>query len=57
MENKEKTLVKGRGGFEGVGDTWHMLLKFIQSILNTGEIPHQMLLTIVVLVPKSNTGK
>ena len=37
--------------------TWRMLLKLVKNILDTGKIPRQMLLTIVVLVLKGNTGK
>ena len=46
----------GEGGLEGAGDTWRMLVRLIQHIWNTGEIPQRMLLTIVVLIPKGNSG-
>ena len=35
---------------------WRLLLKLICHIWDTGEIPCQMLLTIVVLIPKGNSG-
>ena len=31
-------------------------MRLIQHIWNTGEIPQQMLLTIVILIPKGNLG-
>ena len=34
-----------------------MLLKLIQNIWDTGEIPHKLLLTIVVLISKGNIVK
>ena len=39
-----------------MGDTWRLFLKLIRHIWDTGEIPRQMLLTIVVLIPKGNSG-
>ena len=30
-------------GFAGRGDTWRMLVKLVQNIWETGEIPRQML--------------
>ena len=44
------------GGLEGAGDTWRLLVRLIRHIWNTGEIPQRMLLTIVVLIPKGNSG-
>ena len=43
-------------GFAGRGDTWRMLVKLVQNIWETGEIPRQMLWTIMVLIPKGNSG-
>ena len=57
VENKEKAQEKGEESFKGAGDTWRMLVKLIQNTWDTGEIPRQMLLIIVVLVPKGNTGE
>ena len=57
MENKVKAQKKDKEGYDGTGDTCHMLLKLMQNIWNTGEILCQLLLTIVVLVLKGNTDK
>ena len=35
---------------------WRLLIKLVQHIWNTGEIPRQMLRTIITLIPKSNFG-
>ena len=43
-------------GFQGRGDTWRMLVKLVQHIWETGEIPYQMLRVIVVLIPKGSSG-
>ena len=43
-------------GFAGRGDTWRMLVQLVQNIWETGEIPRQMLWTIMVLIPKGNSG-
>ena len=51
VENEEKAQEKGEKGYEGAGDTWRLLLKLIRHIWDTGEIPRQMLPTIVVLIP------
>ena len=55
-ENKEQLREKGEDGYEGASDSWRLLLKLIHRILDTGEMPRQMLLTVVVLVPKGNAG-
>jgi hypothetical protein len=55
MENKKRVRVKGEEGFTGTGDTWRMLLKLIKNSWDSGDIPRQTLLTIVVLVPNGNT--
>jgi hypothetical protein len=39
VENKEAAWEKGEEGYDGAGDTWRMLLKLIQEIWDTGEIP------------------
>ena len=56
MENKEKATKKGELGYEGAGDRWRLLLKLCKHVWETGEIPRQMLLTIVVLISKGNSG-
>ena len=35
---------------------WRLLVKLVQHIWNTGEIPRQMLRTIIVLIPKGASG-
>ena len=56
VENEEQAREKGEEGYEGAGDSWQLLLKLIRHIWDTGEIPRQMLLIIVVLIPKGNSG-
>ena len=56
VENEEKAWENGEEGYEGAGDTWRLLLKLIRLIWDTGEIPRQMLLTIIVLIPKATSG-
>ena len=34
------------------GDKWRLFVQLVQTIWTTGEIPKQMLLEIVVLIPK-----
>ena len=48
---------KSKSGYEGTGDRWCLLLKPCEHIWETGKIPRQMLLTIVVLIPKGTSGK
>ena len=48
MENAEKAAKKGESGCKGEGDRKRLLLKLCQHVWETGEIPWQMLLTIVV---------
>ena len=43
-------------GFAGKGDLWRMVVKLVRSIWETGEIPRQMLWTIMVLIPKGTSG-
>ena len=54
-ENKERAQEKGEHRFEGIGDTWRILLKLAQHVWDTGEIPCWMLLTIVILILKRNS--
>ena len=42
--------------FAGQGDTWRILVTLVRNIWETGEIPRQMLRTIMVLIPKGNSG-
>ena len=39
-------------GKEGVGDTWRIFVQLIQTIWETGTVPHQMLWINIVLIPK-----
>ena len=57
MKNKEKAAKKGESGYQGADDRWRLLLKLCQHVWETGEIPRQMLLTIVVLILKGTSGK
>ena len=43
-------------GMNGVGDRWKMVVRLCQHIWETGEIPRQMLLTVVVCIPKGTSG-
>ena len=51
-ENKHKAQMKYKEGFEGTDGIWRLLLRLVQHVWDTGAIPYQMLLTIVVLIPK-----
>ena len=55
-ENEERARRKGEQGYEGAGDRWKMVLRLCQHIWETGEIPRQMLLTVMVLNPKGTAG-
>ena len=37
-------------------DTWGILVRLVQHVWETGEIPQQMLWTTIVLIPKGNSG-
>ena len=50
-------LEEEKEGYEGAGDTWRLVVRLIRHIWETGEIPRQMLWTIVVLIPKGNSGE
>ena len=41
---------------ESLGDCWRLLARFIRHIWETGDIPRQLLTTIVVLISKGNSG-
>ena len=58
VESEEKMLVPGYEGadYRGAGDMWRLLVKLFEHIWRTGEIPQRMLLAIVVLIPKGNSG-
>ena len=56
MEDEERAANKGESGYEGAGDRWRLLLNLCEHVWETGEIPRQMLLTIVVLIPKGTSG-
>ena len=53
---EEKAEEEGTEGLEGAGDTWRLLVRLIQHIWDTGEIPSRMLMTIIVLIPKGKLG-
>ena len=55
-EEEEEAEKEGTEGLEEAGDTWRLLVRLIQHIWDTGEIPSRMLLTIIVLIPKGNSG-
>ena len=55
-EEEEEAEREGTEGLEGAGDTWRLLVRLVKHIWDTGEIPSQMLLTIIVLIPKGNSG-
>ena len=40
---------EGEEGHEGAGDTWRLFMRLLQHMWDTGEIPRQMLLSVVVL--------
>ena len=46
----------GGEGFQGRGGAWRLLVKLIQHIWETREIPYQMLRVVVVLIPKGSSG-
>ena len=52
MEREERARKEGVEGQEGAGDSWRLFVQLLQHIWETGDIPRQMLLTIVVLIPK-----
>ena len=56
IEAEEKAEREGEEGFEGKGDTWRKLVRLIQHVWDTGEIPTQLLRIIIVLIPKGNSG-
>ena len=56
-EQGEKAEKEGEEGHKGRGDMlWRLLVKLIQHIWNTGEIPRQMLRTVIVLILKGTLG-
>ena len=55
-EQEEAAENEGEEGHKGRGDMWRLLVKLIQHIWNTGEIPRQMLRTVIVLIPKGTSG-
>ena len=55
-EEGEEAEKEGIEGLEGVGDMWRLLVRLIQHIWDAGEIPSRMLLTIIVLISKGNSG-
>ena len=55
-EREEKEEKEEDEGHKGRGDMWRLLVKLVQYIWNTGEILRQILRTIIVLIPKGNSG-
>ena len=41
-EEDEKAEAEGDEGFQGRGDAWRLLVKLVQHIWGTGEIPYQV---------------
>jgi hypothetical protein len=39
-------------GAENAGDRWRLFVRLVQAAWTHGEIPHQLLWIIVVLIPK-----
>ena len=54
-EEEKEAEATGTEGLEGTGDTWRLLVRLIQHIWDTGEIPTQMLLTVVMLISKGTS--
>ena len=54
MKREEKATKEGKEGHEGAGDTWRLFVRLLQHVWNEGEIPRQMLLSVVVLIPKGS---
>ena len=52
VERGEKAAKEGQKGHEGAGDTWCLFAQLLQHMWDTGDIPRQMLLSVVVLIPK-----
>ena len=42
-EEEEAAETEGDEGFQGRGDAWQLLVKLVQHMWETGEIPYQML--------------
>ena len=55
-ECEEEAQEKGVDAYRHASSAWRMVVELIQQVWDTGEIPRQMLLTIVVLIPKGNSG-
>ena len=55
-EEEEAAEKEGTEGLEGAGDTWRLLVRLIQHSWDIGEIISRMLLRIIVLIPKGNSG-
>ena len=55
-EEEEKAEKEGIEGYKGRGDRWRLLLRLVENIWESGEIPRQMLRMIVVLIPKGTSG-
>ena len=43
-------------GFQGRGGVWRLLVKLVQHIWETGEIPYQMMQVVVILISKRSSG-
>jgi len=43
---------ESQGNFAGHGDNWKLFVELVQAVWTHGIIPHQMLWSIVVLIPK-----
>ena len=54
VEREEEAAREGEEGHEGPGNTWCLFVRLLQRVWNEGEIPWQMLLSVVVLIPKGS---
>ena len=54
MEREEEAKREGEEGHEGAGDTWRLFVRLLQHVWDKGEIPRQMLLSVVVVIPKGS---
>ena len=55
-EEEEKAEKEGKEGCKGKGDRWRLLVRLVQHIWESIEIPRQMLMMIIVLIPKGASG-
>ena len=56
MEREEKAAKEGEEAHEGAGDTWYLFVWLLQHMWDEEEIPRQILLSVVVLIPKGSNN-